>query len=579
MSYLLSISVGPVQEFIAAARKTRDLWSGSEMLSEVSREVAKSLKAQGCKLIFPDGNSAEKANVSIANKLLVIVPDGKDVKTVVENARDAAHKYINDKLNDSLRGFNNNIDVDKCKKQVSDFIEFYAAWFPFKEGQDDIDTVRTEVERLLAGRKALRDFKPAVSSEGVPKSSLDAGRDSVIRANDLKDHERRKYGIKKGEMLDAISLIKRIGDVKRFVSTARVAADPFVRRLKHDSAKDLDELRALAKGLDSEDSNLCRNFKGNEQYNDFPYDTQLFFDDAVTDSDEDEDTKDIGEKFIKKVKEICKHLDLPELLPYYAILVADGDGMGVKIGEVAKAKGHQGLTYFSGQLSAFSLAAKEIVENQNHGALIYGGGDDVLALLPLDTALSCADALRNQFQQDTQGTMSVGVAIVHVTAHLQTAIGWARDAEQDAKSFRGKNALSVHLHTRTAGDDFIRSTNSWNDAPVEKRWNIWRKLLISGQMPLQAPYHLRQLAQEFIGIEEPDVLQKEVERILKRKRADGGSKEMSAETIEKIKEVLVPQNTTITLDSLNSLVNEMIISKHFAGAVKIAPQDTLGGER
>ena len=38
--WLLAISIGPVQEFIAAARKTRDLWFGSTMLSEVARAAA-----------------------------------------------------------------------------------------------------------------------------------------------------------------------------------------------------------------------------------------------------------------------------------------------------------------------------------------------------------------------------------------------------------------------------------------------------------------------------------------------------------------------------------------------------------
>ena len=44
MSHLLAISVGPVQEFIAAARRTRDLWFGSYLLSEISRAVAKAVE-------------------------------------------------------------------------------------------------------------------------------------------------------------------------------------------------------------------------------------------------------------------------------------------------------------------------------------------------------------------------------------------------------------------------------------------------------------------------------------------------------------------------------------------------------
>jgi len=51
--YLIAVAVGPVQEFIAAARKLRDLWYGSYLLSELSKAVALSLHNQSCKLIFP----------------------------------------------------------------------------------------------------------------------------------------------------------------------------------------------------------------------------------------------------------------------------------------------------------------------------------------------------------------------------------------------------------------------------------------------------------------------------------------------------------------------------------------------
>ena len=54
MKYLIEIAVGPVQEFIASARKLRDLWFGSTLLSELSKCVAKSMQSQGCSLIFPE---------------------------------------------------------------------------------------------------------------------------------------------------------------------------------------------------------------------------------------------------------------------------------------------------------------------------------------------------------------------------------------------------------------------------------------------------------------------------------------------------------------------------------------------
>ena len=64
MSHLLAISVGPVQEFIAAARRTRDLWFGSYLLSEISRAVAKAVENQGGRLIFPASSDPESQKTS-----------------------------------------------------------------------------------------------------------------------------------------------------------------------------------------------------------------------------------------------------------------------------------------------------------------------------------------------------------------------------------------------------------------------------------------------------------------------------------------------------------------------------------
>ncbi|HHO56021.1 MAG TPA: hypothetical protein ENK21_06495, partial [Trueperaceae bacterium] len=55
--YLLAIALGPVQGFITSARRSRDLWYGSFLLSEMSKFVAKSLAESPSvgldKLIFP----------------------------------------------------------------------------------------------------------------------------------------------------------------------------------------------------------------------------------------------------------------------------------------------------------------------------------------------------------------------------------------------------------------------------------------------------------------------------------------------------------------------------------------------
>ncbi len=50
MTHLLSISIGPVQDFIAAARRTADLYAGSQILQELSKEAARYLHSNDAKL-------------------------------------------------------------------------------------------------------------------------------------------------------------------------------------------------------------------------------------------------------------------------------------------------------------------------------------------------------------------------------------------------------------------------------------------------------------------------------------------------------------------------------------------------
>ena len=71
--------------------------------------------------------------------------------------------------------------------------------------------------------------------------------------------------------------------------------------------------------------------------------------------------------------------------PFYAILLMDGDSLG----ELLRKSG----SAVSDALDRFTRQVPDIVDRHN-GFLIYAGGDDVLALLPLEDALACAAAVR-----------------------------------------------------------------------------------------------------------------------------------------------------------------------------------------
>lgn len=81
MEYLFQVSIGPVQSFIASARKTQDLRFGSQLLSELAKAVAKRIvdESEQNILIFPatlnNREIAKNGLLNVANKIVAIVSE------------------------------------------------------------------------------------------------------------------------------------------------------------------------------------------------------------------------------------------------------------------------------------------------------------------------------------------------------------------------------------------------------------------------------------------------------------------------------------------------------------------------
>ena len=74
--HLVALAIGPVQSFIEAARRTRDLWAGSQLLSQMAQGLCTQLVKQGATPIFPDpptGAGSGPGQV-VSNKVLVLLP-------------------------------------------------------------------------------------------------------------------------------------------------------------------------------------------------------------------------------------------------------------------------------------------------------------------------------------------------------------------------------------------------------------------------------------------------------------------------------------------------------------------------
>ena len=350
-AHLLAISLGPVQGFVASARRTGDLWFGSYLLSEVSKAAAKAIHdiahAHGGDLVFPapshPGDLAPDSPLNVANIILAELRDA-DPAMVAQSAKEAARarwRQVADAVYHDHRGV---IHREIWADQVHDVIEFYAAWASLA---DDYPAARRHVMRLLGGRKNCRDFLPAKGRAGVPKSSLDGLRESVLKdpkKEPWPQHHRRRLRLRDGEQLDAIGLVKRTAEGHwPYPCVARVAADPWLRGLVAACGENvLEPLRSACQALG--DAVVRRldtsSERGYPHYADFPYEATSLF--RSRHHELWEESREEGEsagasrqKFrgleaaLDELRSRASALGMPgEPNPYVAVLVADGDRVG-----------------------------------------------------------------------------------------------------------------------------------------------------------------------------------------------------------------------------------------------------------
>lgn len=481
MSHLIAISVGPVQDFIAAARRTNDLYAGSAMLQYATQAAAREIARAGGRLIFPA--SAETPG---ANKILAALPEGEPRK-VCEAAEQAAKRVLVEAFDIALReGLGGVVREDLCRQQLAHFLEFYAAWLPW-DGQDaTYRAARTEVERLLAGRKALREFSQQNKHSG-PKSPLDPARDTVLERAPAGVLVRSPYWLKPNEWLDIVSLLKRKhGEGFRVPSTVDIAAETFLVGEPEISAwldrQRLRNERPVPRGVVFESRR-----------------TELFEEELLTEEQRDTVVRLMGKK---------------EPNPYFGILVADGDQIGDAIASIGSEPAHR---EFSTNLSRFAETANKcVVEALGH--LVYCGGDDVLAFVPVHTALECTARLAQGFHEGTGLTLSVGLAIVHYREPLYLTLPLARSAERRAKE-HGRNGLYLEWHSR--GGQSRAAWHSWGYRYDLAGWQSWQRAFQDG-FTRGFAYELARLALECKSAElEGDFVRLEADRIFRRKDDDG----------------------------------------------------------
>ncbi|GAB4510267.1 MAG: type III-B CRISPR-associated protein Cas10/Cmr2 [Haliangiales bacterium] len=440
--YVLLVSLGPVQEFIAQARRTRDLWFGSHVLSEVSKAAARALaECDGVALVFPalaagdpelmpsdDVRRADGAMpYSVANKLVAEVAAGVDVGAAARAARQAARRRLIEWGRSALE--RESVLVDEgasavAEEQLATLLEVRAVWAPIGDGSgaDGADgsagyaDARRRAEAALAARKTVYAFAPwSAQRGGCMKSSLDGARETVLKRPRLRTGGRwQRYRVGLREELDAVGLLKRTGgQTDQFVPIPNIGMAAWIDGLR--AAGPAAE-RALGALHDACKARQLPEVRGGAAWvGAFPFDAQLFLPERWEPYLRDQlpagasaTAGEFGREYVmpliaalradKRDRDAADAAPAigPEPSPYVACVVADGDHMGRTIDALA-AGGVEHHRALSRALADFARSARAIIEEQHRGVLVYAGADDVLGFVCAQDALACAARLRECF--------------------------------------------------------------------------------------------------------------------------------------------------------------------------------------
>ena len=495
-------TLGPVQGFVAQARRTRDFWAGSFLLSWLSAVAMKSVQEQtGDKhcIKFPEADATfleyisgiqtgnKPTQGSVPNRFKAEVPldfKAENVTQSVQEAWEALAKLIFSKdlekqANDNTRKI--------WQRQLENFWDISWVLVTKEENKE-------ENSAALDQRKNWRSYVPSIEA-GVKCMMMDGWQElSGIETPHSKGLEnfwsplqkQMQNDLREGEHLCAMAFIKRrfvwcFDDLNQRMpdgwtlsgwelpkvvpSVAYLAGahwleqvieqadesmfEQYYQQAYQLSEKNLNEWRTRLycierlKGIAPENAfNKWTSLDGNvfhptvlENVNTYP------------DTQQAAKTQQALKKLNQHVKEklLAQDKSFMPASPFYAVLMMDGDSLGKHM-----SGGKETQSNITKALEMFTKKVQQLVEKHS-GFLIYAGGDDVLAILPLEDALPCAVTLRSHYnhcfnETDIPTTLSGAIEYVHIKIPLTKALFDAHHLLDDiAKDKTGRDSIAVRV--------------------------------------------------------------------------------------------------------------------------------------
>ncbi len=495
-------SLGPVQEFVGKARRLRDYWTGSYLLSYLTEQGLKEVNNQKGQMVFPAykennwrGRAVEPNFMvgSFPNRFQAIVSEDFNPIAVI-NKIEAAWQEIAEYIwvnfiSQTASSGRNSREI--WQRQIKGF--WHLQWVLDAEENDALLDIRknwrSRVPTVEPGDKCtlfgnLQEISGYIRSMGSKERKEQDDFWEKMRTN------LASLDLKEGERLSAIALIKRLFPKahnyfsqgpklpENFPSTTYMSAIMWKKsvmerekRLAVDFTKEARKLKigaAEAKAGIRELEELAGDDKDLQDF--IALDGNCFYPHILLNDNlwENEDRKQ-REHLAKKLKVINDKIGL-EPDTYYALLSMDGDRIGAVIQDHGCKKKE-----ISGAISAFSREVPKIITAYN-GRVVYAGGEDVFAILPVDTAVKAAIELKDRYEKLFEevfdgkkiATISAAVIFVHHNAPLNQAYFEIQALlDNKAKDEYGRASLAVGV---------------WGTGGLDLVWAMpWAKFLVGGQ--------------------------------------------------------------------------------------------------
>jgi CRISPR-associated protein Cmr2 len=566
-NHLLLLSIGPVQSFIAQARKTQDLYAGSQLLSELIRIAMDELKTKYPEVDFIFPKPQDGKNISYPNRFIASIPEANkdNLKTLGKELKETVLTTFKNKFYiDAAREASIMIaQKDDYCRQLDGFLDINWVILPYdRDKPEDYKKQYKEIERTLGAVKNVRSF---TQLEELGKKCSLCGERNVLfyhptkgkNGNDKKPAHIQDDAITikdnkltSGEGLCAVCFTKRFyPNAESFPSTAEITLMQTLTKLK-ETPNYKTKLGAY--------ENSFGNYFDDQLYYEENLSEKYFDKFGYKGSKGSEELK----KDLKKIYDIAKKEDL-KFNKYYAIIALDGDNMGKWLsGEYLDDERKKKLKDFHNQMSEklgkYADQVKKEIFKDNEGALIYAGGDDVLAFVNLNHLTDVLKKLRQDFpkfedisvdgkkvvKENQKSTASCGVAIAHYKIPLGEVLKRARKMEKAAKAKEKGDRNAFGIAVLKHSGEIEETVFKWgeNQANIELLGNLVDHLKqeeFSNTFIKSLNTELFRLMDDEGKIDNPkadDIINIELQRLLERSRDKNKdiTKEQAKQLAEKI---------------------------------------------